>query len=705
MRRSISRMAGCTSRQWLGDLDPRASVFDQALAVSIATMQQGHAALQRTPADAAVAASVCQTARRTVDLMQQGRLLVERAIVKKCWHAAMLDASGRIAALADTLPEELVRHAPEGEAVVKGILDRQIRAVLEDLQAAPSTWPADVFPAGWSIRMNLHNGKIWIGDNLPILRSFNSDSVDLIYTDPPFNTGRTRTGTGAVFSDMWTLSDVDVEWINLIKAKHAALYRVLQAAVTSSDKSYLVYMAARLLELRRVLKPAGSIYLHCDPTMSHYLKLVMDAVFRRCNFRNEIVWCYGSGGASKRHFSRKHDVILFYALGEGHIFNVDEVREPYSSPHKSMTPKVVGDKSYQKMHPDGRIPFDWWQIPILTNSAMERTGYPTQKPLALLDRIIKASSNSGDVVLDPFCGSGTACVSAELLNRQWIGIDISDKAGKILEYRLRDMWWNVFMIPNLVPQPVRLPAAWAEATLMVPDGPREGQRIILFEFQREILDAMGSDDVQEVDIMGSAQWGKTLCLLIFAMWTIAEDPCRVLWVLPNDLGAGGAKDFSRERLSPWIQKTPCVRDRVDGRRSAEGSNTANSKTFRGGSISLTGARSPSGIAARPIRRVLMDEIDRMPLAIGEKSAKSESGRSAGEGNPRAVAAKRTETFGRRRMVAQVSTPVNTGGASHAGFLGGDQRRFVVACPGCGREGILGWQGMDFDATTPIVAAV
>ena len=261
------------------------------------------------------------------------------------------------------------------------------------------------------------------------------------------------------------------------------------------------------------------------------------------------------------------------------------------------------------------------------------------------------------------------------------------------------------MIPNLVPQPVRLPAAWAEATLMVPDGPREGQRIILFEFQREILDAMGSDDVQEVDIMGSAQWGKTLCLLIFAMWTIAEDPCRVLWVLPNDLGAGGAKDFSRERLSPWIQKTPCVRDRVDGRRSAEGSNTANSKTFRGGSISLTGARSPSGIAARPIRRVLMDEIDRMPLAIGEKSAKYESGRSAGEGNPRAVAAKRTETFGRRRMVAQVSTPVNTGGASHAGFLGGDQRRFVVACPGCGRSGILGWQGMDFDAKTPIVAAV
>ena len=285
---------------------------------------------------------------------------------------------------------------------------------------------------------------IWTGDCLDILRGMNSASVDLVYLDPPFNSKANYAApigskaAGAAFKDTWTLCDVDVEWINLIEAKHPALYRVLLAAITDSDKSYLVYMAARILELHRVLNPTGSIYLHCDPTMSHYLKLVMDTIFGKKNFKNEIIWCYGSGGASKRHFSRKHDVILFYALGEGHTFNVDEVREPYSSPHKSMTPKVVGNKIYQKMHPDGRIPFDWWQIPILTNSAKERTGYPTQKPLALLDRIIAASTNPGDMVLDPFCGCATACIAAEQLHREWAGIDISPKAAELVRQRMRD---------------------------------------------------------------------------------------------------------------------------------------------------------------------------------------------------------------------------------------------------------------------------
>ena len=164
----------------------------------------------------------------------------------------------------------------------------------------------------------------------------------------------------------------------------------------------------------------------------------MDAVFGQRNFKNEIAWCYGSGGASKRRFSRKHDVIYFYARsGEACTFNVDAVREPYSSPHKSMTPKVVGDKVYTKMHPLGRVPFDWWPIPILTNSSKERTGFPTQKPLALLDRIIKASSNEGDVVLDPFAGCATACVAAERHGRQWIGIDISEKAAELVQSRVR----------------------------------------------------------------------------------------------------------------------------------------------------------------------------------------------------------------------------------------------------------------------------
>ena len=134
---------------------------------------------------------------------------------------------------------------------------------------------------------------------------------------------------GAAFKDTWTLSDVDVEWINLIEAKHPALYRVLLAAMTASDKSYLSYMAARILEMRRILKPVGSIYLHCDPTMSHYLKLIMDAVFGRKAFRNEIAWCYRGGGVPKHDFARQHDILLRYCAATP-IFNVDAVRVPYS---------------------------------------------------------------------------------------------------------------------------------------------------------------------------------------------------------------------------------------------------------------------------------------------------------------------------------------------------------------------------------------
>ena len=166
---------------------------------------------------------------------------------------------------------------------------------------------------------NWSNQTIWTGDNLPILRGMNSESVDLIYLDPPFNSKANYAApigskaAGAAFKDTWTLSDVDAEWINLIEAKHPALYRVLLAAMTSSDKSYLAYMAARLLEMRRVLNPTGSIYLHCDPTMSHYLKLVMDAIFGRSNFRNEIVWRYRRWPAKQKNFQRMHDTILFYS--------------------------------------------------------------------------------------------------------------------------------------------------------------------------------------------------------------------------------------------------------------------------------------------------------------------------------------------------------------------------------------------------------
>ena len=175
---------------------------------------------------------------------------------------------------------------------------------------------------------NWTNQTIWTGDNLPIMRGMNSESVDLIYLDPPFNSKANYAapiGTeadGAKFTDTWTLSDVDVEWISLIEAKHPALYRVLLAAMTNSDKSYLAYMAVRLLEMHRILKPDGSIYLHCDSTMSHYLKLVMDAVFGRNNFKNDIIWRYGASGrgakAIAKHFPRNNDNILYYAKDRRH---------------------------------------------------------------------------------------------------------------------------------------------------------------------------------------------------------------------------------------------------------------------------------------------------------------------------------------------------------------------------------------------------
>jgi len=215
--------------------------------------------------------------------------------------------------------------------------------------------------------------------------------------------------------------------------------------------AYLVHMTLRIVEIHRVLKPTGSFYLHCDPTASHYLKLVLDSVFcadgNGGDFQNEIAWCYGSGGASKTHYSKKHDSIFFYTKGSAWTFNVDDVREPYSSPHKSMTPKVVGEKEYLKMNPLGRIPFDWWQIPILTNSAKERLGYPTQKPEALLERIVQASSNEGDVVLDAYCGCGTTVAVAQRLKRRWIGIDITYQSIGLILKRFKDKYvdqWDMF---------------------------------------------------------------------------------------------------------------------------------------------------------------------------------------------------------------------------------------------------------------------
>ena len=290
---------------------------------------------------------------------------------------------------------------------------------------------------------NFANRTLWTGDNLAILRGMNSECVDLIYLDPPFNSNADYAApigsqaAGAAFKDTWTLSDVDAEWVNLIEAKHPALRRVLLAAMSDSDKSYLVYMAARMLEMQRVLKPTGSIYLHCDPTMSHYLKLVMDAVFGRRNFRNEIAWCYTGPQNTRKHYPRKHDILLFYSFGDA-TFNKDAIRVPskWNELGGFSDPSRTGKNK-------GKVPEDWWHITFGPNTP-ERTGYPTQKPLALLDRIIRASSNPGDVVLDPFCGCATAMVAADRAERKWAGIDISPKAVELVNLRLQQAMGSLF---------------------------------------------------------------------------------------------------------------------------------------------------------------------------------------------------------------------------------------------------------------------
>ena len=358
---------------------------------------------------------------------------------------------------------------------------------------------------------NFADKTIWTGDNLDILRGLNSASVDLIYLDPPFNSNRDyaapvgSAAAGAAFKDTWTLSDLDVAWMGLIADAQPAMYQVLTAAGLTHGKgmqSYLCMMAVRLLEMRRVLKDTGSIYLHCDPTASHYLKLLLDSIYGQANFMAEITWKRASAHNDSKTFGSVADNILCYGNG----INVDAVRAPldpdyvkrfyrhddndglgryrldniaspnprpnlmyewrgYAPPAKGWRysretmarldaegriwypaskrnrPRV---KRYLSENP-GQIPGNiWTDIPPLATHAKERIGYPTQKPLALLERIIKASSNPGDVVLDPFCGCATACVAAEQLGRRWLGIDISPKAVELVNMRLQQAMGNLF---------------------------------------------------------------------------------------------------------------------------------------------------------------------------------------------------------------------------------------------------------------------
>ena len=325
---------------------------------------------------------------------------------------------------------------------------------------------------------NWAHGTIWTADCIEIMRGMNSDTVDLIYLDPPFNSNADYAApigsraAGAAFKDTWNLSDVDAEWINLIEDRYPAVHRVLLAAPTDSVKSYLAYMAARLLEMPRLLKPSGSVYLHCNQDMSHYLKVLMDAIWGRDNFINEIVWNYGtpSGGrAGGRKPVKTHDVLLVYASDYGkHRYNRQYT--PYSEKYvtewfrhvddagrRYRTRSRGGEITRQYLDESQGVPLstDWSDIMQLSSrrgwfpsskARAEETGYPTQKPLALLDRIIRMSSNEGDMVLDPFCGCATTLVAADRLGRQWTGVDLSAKAAELVIQRVeadQGLWRNI----------------------------------------------------------------------------------------------------------------------------------------------------------------------------------------------------------------------------------------------------------------------
>ena len=363
--------------------------------------------------------------------------------------------------------------------------------------------------------LNVKNRTLFTGDNLDVLRGINSECVDLIYLDPPFNSNRNyeapigSEAAGAAFKDAWTLDDVDVAWHGLIAEQEPALASIIESAGLAHGKSmqaYLTMMAVRLLELRRILKPTGSLYMHCDTTANAYLRMLCDAVFGIENFRSELVWKRHNARSTEKRWPRVHDTILF--LSKSNRFRFTSTKAPGDTakiPHTLITgadgskyqtyeltgpgataagesgrpwrgydPTPMGRhwaNSHAKMDqwdraglihwpkkktgsgggfprrrasepfvPEARLVTVgdvWTDIDRINQAAKERVGYPTQKPLALLERIIKASSNEGDVVLDPFCGCATALVAAETYDRQWVGIDLSSLAAKLVKQRLR----------------------------------------------------------------------------------------------------------------------------------------------------------------------------------------------------------------------------------------------------------------------------
>jgi site-specific DNA-methyltransferase (adenine-specific) len=374
--------------------------------------------------------------------------------------------------------------------------------------------------------MATHKNQLYYGDNLQVLRdSIATESVDLVYLDPPFNsqanynvlfkapTGQKSEAQIEAFEDTWHWNNAaETAFDDVMKSGNtdvAEMLRALRSFLKENDMmAYLTMMAVRLLELHRVLKPTGSLYLHCDPTASHYLKVLMDGIFGADMFQNEIKWKRTTTHSDSKTWSRVSDTIFFYTKsrvftwntprephseeyiadkycnddGDGRLYQLDNMTSPNPRPNmmyewkgfpypdkgwryslETMTKLDADGRIYYPKHKDGSLDTTkrprlkrylaemeggvmgdiWTDIFPINSQAQERLGYPTQKPLILVERILEASSREGDVVLDPFCGCGTTIHAAQKLKRQWIGIDVTHLAISLIEKRLKDAFPGV----------------------------------------------------------------------------------------------------------------------------------------------------------------------------------------------------------------------------------------------------------------------
>ena len=307
---------------------------------------------------------------------------------------------------------------------------------------------------------------LFSGDNLAVMRRELADaSIDLVYLDPPFLSGRDygilferndggrERGDTTAFTDTWAWDAEAVTSYTDALGAGGRLAKALEALKSivgeSGVMAYLAMMAPRLVELRRVMKPSASLYLHCDPTASHYLKVLLDAVFGAACFRNEIVWRYRRWPAKAIRFQRMHDTLLFYTAVPGNehtfhtLFGYEKLAESTLKTFGTKKQKADFSSGHRKPGVEegetaGPPLSDVWEVSIIAPIGRERTGYPTQKPEALLERVVRASSNPGDVVLNPFCGSGTTLAVAHRLGRRFVGIDRNEAALDLCRGRLAE---------------------------------------------------------------------------------------------------------------------------------------------------------------------------------------------------------------------------------------------------------------------------